>query len=212
MDESEYAQLATLARAAGDGDVGAYGRIVELTRAAVESTARLVVHDPDDAEDVAQETYLRAFHKIAELKDTRSLVAWLQRSARNLALNRLRENRWSFVSDCEVTDIVAPAPDHDPRQTALARAMTQLTLDDRRLCKRYYSRRVADCATGGRGSDRRSRDSQASSAHPRSFEKGDVDGQDRSAAAHRRAPVETQSDGTAGKPGGRDLGGISTSV
>ncbi len=57
----DYDELAALTRAARDGDGRACGRIVELTRNSVEAAARVIVHNPEEAEDIAQETYLRTF-------------------------------------------------------------------------------------------------------------------------------------------------------
>ena len=133
MDDGDYIRLACLARAARDGDIQAYGRIVELTRAAVESAARLIVHDPQDAEEVAQETYLRAYQGLDGLQDPGSLLAWLQRIARNLALNRRRAIQGVFVRDVDVTEIPEPDAEADERRPALAQAMVTLVTDDRRL-------------------------------------------------------------------------------
>lgn len=138
MDESERDHLADLTAAARGGDVVSYGHIVELTRASVETVARRILHDPADAEDVAQETYLHAFHKLAELQDNGAMLAWLQRIARNMALNRQRGHHLSFADDVDVTQIAAPAPPSDEDQASLARALIGLAEEDRRLCERYY--------------------------------------------------------------------------
>ena len=134
----DYDELAALTKAARDGDVRAYGRIVELTRNSVEAAARVIVHNPEDAEDIAQETYVRAFGQLGELQDAASLLAWLQRIARNLALNRRRANRWSFVSDLDMSQIAQPEIDADELGPALARALVGLSREDRQLCERYY--------------------------------------------------------------------------
>ena len=134
----DYDELAALTKAAQDGDVRAYGRIVELTRNSVEAAARVIVHNPEDAEDIAQETYVRAFGQLGDLQDTASLLAWLQRIARNLALNRRRANRWSFVSDLDMSQIAQPEIDADELGPALARALVGLGGEDRQLCERYY--------------------------------------------------------------------------
>ena len=115
-----------------------YGCIVERTRASVESVARRILHDPADAEDVAQEAYLHAFHKLGELQDTVAVLAWLQRIARNMALNRQRGHHWSFAADIDMAQIAAPAQDSDEDQAALARALIGMADEDRRLCERYY--------------------------------------------------------------------------
>ena len=134
----DYDELAALTKAARDGDVRAYGRIVELTRNSVEAAARVIVHNPEDAEDIAQETYVRAFGQLGNLQDTASLLAWLQRIARNLALNRRRASRWSFVSDLDMSQIAQPEIDADELGPALARALVGLGGEDRQLCERYY--------------------------------------------------------------------------
>ena len=138
MENGEHRELAELARAARDGDLQAYGSIVRMTRAAVESAARRILHDPDEAEDVAQEAFLQVYHALAGLEDDTALVAWIQRIATNLALNRQRQDRLSFVRDLDVSDLAAPEPDSGDRQAALARALVALPADDRRLCERYY--------------------------------------------------------------------------
>ena len=134
----DYDELAALTKAAQDGDVRAYGRIVELTRNSVEAAARVIVHNPEDAEDIAQETYVRAFGQLGNLQDAASLLAWLQRIARNLALNRRRASRWSFVSDFDMSQIAQPEIDADELGPALARALVGLGEEDRQLCERYY--------------------------------------------------------------------------
>ena len=134
----DYDELAALTKAARDGDVRAYGRIVELTRNSVEAAARVIVHNPEDAEDIAQETYVRAFGQLGNLQDATSLLAWLQRIARNLALNRRRASRWSFVSDLDMSQIAQPEIDADELGPALARAIVGLRGEDRKLCERYY--------------------------------------------------------------------------
>ena len=67
----DYDELAALTRAARDGDVRAYGRIVELTRSSVEAAARVIVHNSEDAEDIAQETYVRAFGQLGDCRTLR---------------------------------------------------------------------------------------------------------------------------------------------
>ena len=130
----DYDELAALTKAAQDGDVRAYGRMVELTRGSVEAAARVIVHSPEDAEDIAQ----GAFGQLGNLQDSASLLAWLQRIAKNLALNRRCASRWSFVSDLDMSQIAQPEIDADELGPALARALVGLGGEDRQLCERYY--------------------------------------------------------------------------
>jgi RNA polymerase sigma-70 factor (ECF subfamily) len=57
---------------------------------AVFRLAYLILGDPDDAEDVAQEVFIRAFGALNRFDASRPLRPWLLRIARNLARNHRR--------------------------------------------------------------------------------------------------------------------------
>ncbi len=50
--------------------------------------------NPADAEDLAQEVYLKAYNRLASLKDSHLSEAWLYRIARNTCLDHHRKNRF----------------------------------------------------------------------------------------------------------------------
>jgi RNA polymerase sigma-70 factor (ECF subfamily) len=52
--------------------------------------AYLLLGDPDEAEDIAQETFVRAYHALKGFDSERPLQPWLLRIASNLAHNRYR--------------------------------------------------------------------------------------------------------------------------
>jgi RNA polymerase sigma-70 factor, ECF subfamily len=55
--------------------------------------ARSILRNDNEAEDVVQETYVRAFTHLAEFRRDSSLAAWLARIAMNEALGRRRRER-----------------------------------------------------------------------------------------------------------------------
>src|SRR5512138_2853121 len=61
-----------------------------LHQEAVFRLAYLLLSDPDEAEDVAQETFLRAWNHLKRFDFTRPLRPWLLSIASNLASNRRR--------------------------------------------------------------------------------------------------------------------------
>jgi RNA polymerase sigma-70 factor (ECF subfamily) len=75
---------------------------VEQTRHRVFRIAYAILGNPEDAEEVAQETYLRAYRRIRSLRSAEKFGAWVGRIALRLALNRrrqrhrrlARETRW----------------------------------------------------------------------------------------------------------------------
>jgi RNA polymerase sigma-70 factor, ECF subfamily len=84
LDES------TLIRHATNGDAAAWEPLVLVHQQAVFRLAYLLLGDPDDAEDIAQETFLRAWKHLIRFDPTRPLRPWLLSIATNLARNRHR--------------------------------------------------------------------------------------------------------------------------
>lgn len=67
----------------------------------VYTTALRLVGRPTEAEDIAQEVFLKAYEHFDELAASPSAAGWLKTVARNLALNHLTRyrNRWRFFSE-----------------------------------------------------------------------------------------------------------------
>ena len=82
-----------LIRSVVDGDVDAFGALVETYQHVVYSVALSVVGEPSAAEDVAQETFLTAFTRLGQLRDPASFPPWLRRIAVNAAKMWLRNRK-----------------------------------------------------------------------------------------------------------------------
>ena len=65
---------ATLIQRAGQGDASAWEPLMLAHQESVFRLAYLFLGDPDDAEDVAQETFLRAFHNLKAFEIGRAHV------------------------------------------------------------------------------------------------------------------------------------------
>ncbi len=72
----------------------------------VYTTALRLVGIPAEAEDIAQEVFLKAFEHFDELAASPTAGGWLKTVTRNLALNHLTRyrNRWRFFSEYEAED------------------------------------------------------------------------------------------------------------
>ncbi|HZM01156.1 MAG TPA: RNA polymerase sigma factor, partial [Planctomycetota bacterium] len=78
--------------------------------------ARRFVHDPGEAEDVAQEALLRATHNLASLRSPGKAEAWLFRICRHAAIDHSRARAVRRA-------VWAPMPDEaGPQPTAVAEA------------------------------------------------------------------------------------------
>jgi RNA polymerase sigma-70 factor, ECF subfamily len=87
-----------LIRRARRGDRDAFGFLVERYHRRVVGVAFAVVHNPEDALELAQETFVRAFENLRSFESRSSFSTWLYRIAANLAIDlRRREGRHTFV-------------------------------------------------------------------------------------------------------------------
>lgn len=81
---------AALIQRAADGDAEAWEPLVRAHQETVFRLSYLLLGDPDDAEDIAQETFLRAWKHLRRFDPSRPLRPWLLSIASNLASNRRR--------------------------------------------------------------------------------------------------------------------------
>jgi RNA polymerase sigma-70 factor, ECF subfamily len=118
-----------LVRRAKAGDREAFGRLVDRFQAPVYRVVRGILSDPADAEDVAQEAFLRAYESLAKFRGESGFFTWLYRIAVNEAL-RARKRR-SFTRIEAVPEVEAPrpeTPDEDgPSPAALERLLGRLS-------------------------------------------------------------------------------------
>ena len=89
------------------GDQKAQFEIYRLYNAAMYNTTLRIVRDPDDAEDVMQEAFLKAFAKLKSYRGEVSFGAWLKRIVVNKALDFLRLKKERISID-EVGEIEEP--------------------------------------------------------------------------------------------------------
>jgi RNA polymerase sigma-70 factor (ECF subfamily) len=122
--ELDEAQL--LDRARG-GDQQAFGRLVELHSERVYRALRRFGLDAEEAGDVAQEVFLRAWRGLDRFEGRAQLSTWLYRIAFNEAQRRLgRRPAPPVVVDPDGPDPIASIPDspeHEPDAQALEREL-----------------------------------------------------------------------------------------
>jgi RNA polymerase sigma-70 factor (ECF subfamily) len=89
-DALDDAELVRLAQA---GDRDGFRVIMQRGNQRLYRVARSIVQDDDEAEDVVQETYVRAFAALDAFRGESSVMTWLTRIALNEAQGRLRRRR-----------------------------------------------------------------------------------------------------------------------
>jgi RNA polymerase sigma-70 factor (ECF subfamily) len=93
-------------RDAQKGDRGAFRAWLLATHRVVFAVAHRSLKNKEGAEDVVQETYLRAWQNLGKLKEPAAHLGWLCRIARNVAADRMRHKsrREEAVLDAPVGD------------------------------------------------------------------------------------------------------------
>lgn len=100
-----------LVRRARRGDREAFGALVARYQQRVIGVARALVHNPDDAVELAQETFIRAFQNLRTFEGRSSFSTWLYRIASNLAIDwRRRETRYPVAHGEEAENELRKIP------------------------------------------------------------------------------------------------------
>ncbi len=134
----------TISRAQS-GDEGAFVDLMRAHYAFVYAVVIGIVNNPQDAEEIVQDTFLNAYRGLPDLEDTKKFKNWLAKIARNRALNRLREQRLDTVSINEVSEHTLPpsdAPDEKlilrEQRELIRRAIETLSPKEREVARSYY--------------------------------------------------------------------------
>ena len=107
---------AELVRRAQQGDAAAFESLVRRYFRAVYAIALAETRDPRDAEDVSQETVLRALERIEDCRQPDRFNAWLFRIARNSARSHGRRESVRATAPLEVA--LSASSDSDPARDA----------------------------------------------------------------------------------------------
>lgn len=92
-DTPPHPEERELANAAKSGDQKAYGELVRMHERRAYAVARAIVTVHEDAEDVVQDAFVRAYHALARFDVEQSFGAWLNRIVANAALDLARRRR-----------------------------------------------------------------------------------------------------------------------
>jgi len=96
MRGEDAGSLRIAAERARAGSPDAFRELVERSHETVFRLAAALLGDRDEAADVTQETYVRAWERLGELRDPAAVTGWLCRIARNVARDR-RGSWWARI-------------------------------------------------------------------------------------------------------------------
>ncbi|MBH9968623.1 RNA polymerase sigma factor SigW [Rossellomorea oryzaecorticis] len=84
------------------GDQSAFSELVELYKDKVFQICFRMLGNRHEAEDIAQEAFIRAYVNIETFNQKRKFSTWLFRIATNLCIDRIRKKKPDYYLDAEV--------------------------------------------------------------------------------------------------------------
>jgi RNA polymerase sigma-70 factor (ECF subfamily) len=120
-NHTEYADDARIIDRINSGDTGAFRLLYDRYHQKVYRTVYRMLNSADDAADVTQDIFVRAFERLKSLKDGQAFQAWLMQLAVNMVRDKLRRFTWptfSLTANDDDTEIDMPDNLPGPQQIA----------------------------------------------------------------------------------------------
>ena len=108
MKKSTFKSDALLLRKIKNGDTAATRTLVEQYLNRIVNYGTRMLGDHSEAEDVAQEAFLRLWQNLDKWRDEAPVIHWLQRVTYNLCIDRLRNKKL-----VNIDDIAEPKDPHE---------------------------------------------------------------------------------------------------
>ena len=89
---------AALVRRCLEGDNSAFDKLIDRYKRQVYSVIYRMVRNPADAEDIAQDAFIKAYRALSSYNDSYPFITWLFKIAHNTAIDHLRANKAQLLS------------------------------------------------------------------------------------------------------------------
>jgi RNA polymerase sigma factor (sigma-70 family) len=140
-DDNHYIELVI------SGETAAYANLVNRHKDLVFTIAMNITRNREDAEEVAQDVFLKAFQKLAGFRKESSFPTWLYRIAYNEAISKIRKSKIKtldleeeiveIIPDDEVEEDIAGL-DENEQKKVIAKILDKLPEIDRVLVTLFY--------------------------------------------------------------------------
>ena len=127
---------ALVARAIATGEPADYDELIRRYQSDVRNWLRHLTGDPSSADDLAQETFIRAWERLHTISDGKRFKAWVMKIAYNMFLqSRRRQGRETRLADALGREQLATEShvtrNHDAGVADLPRMLASLTEEER---------------------------------------------------------------------------------
>ena len=139
--------IKSLIKKAKKGDKGSFGKLVKMNQRSILYLAYDLVGNYEDAKDLAQEAFIRAFEKLDQFEERSQFFTWLNRILVNLAIDFHRKDKKDLcqtigdnfdnihyskiLNGCNHSDSPEKAIEFSEDQIVLDRAINKLSANQR---------------------------------------------------------------------------------
>ncbi|MEE9463313.1 MAG: RNA polymerase sigma factor [Bacteroidales bacterium] len=130
-----------------EGDRNAFAYLVDKYKTMVYSLALRLMKDREEAEEISQDAFIKAYQSLASFKGRAKFSSWLYRIVYNTAISKLRQQPAGRVSldesDIADTLYIESKQNYDTlsageRKKYLEKALDSLDMDEKMLVILYY--------------------------------------------------------------------------
>lgn len=125
------------------GDKEAYGVVVKRYMHSAYYVALGFVHDQQDALDVSQDAFIKAFRKIRLFDTSRPFFPWFYRLLRNLCIDHLKRKRRMRAVPLEDIHVLANEKEDRELKEMLWRGIENLSFEQREVIILRYFRQLS---------------------------------------------------------------------
>ena len=131
-----------------DGETNLFSLFLERYSRTIHGLIVRIIPSNEDAEELTQDTFLKAFRKLDTFKGDCSFSTWLFRIAYNTAVSATRKKKiiFPFIDETmlenvseELMDTVFEEDDNEYRLKRLEEAITVLNVEEKTLITLYYT-------------------------------------------------------------------------
>lgn len=131
-----------------EGETNLFSCFLDRYSRSIHSLISRIISSKEDAEELTQDTFVKAFSKLHTFKGDCSFSTWLFRIAYNTAISATRKRKivFPFIDDAmlenvseELLDTVFDDDDNEYRLQKLEEAINKLNVEEKTLITLYYT-------------------------------------------------------------------------
>ena len=128
------------------GNVNAFSQLVEKHKRMAYTLALKMVNSPEDAEEIAQDAFIKAFQSLIDFKGDSKFSTWLYKIVYHASISRLRKKQLETISmDADFRNFDVSETDHlltrltiEEQNTLVRAAIDRLPTDEKAIITLYY--------------------------------------------------------------------------